>query len=663
MRLLCQDDATVPAAMFRHCPLARAWLVFSVTAQALAGIVCLADQAAPAARPPSQWITPRPFKRPLPDDAAGSSRDFRWLLTDRQINAQNDEEFVHEARLTLTSAGVEVASHILIRYDPTCQSLTLHWARIWRGTNKLDRLDPAKLRVSQAGTDVEESLFNARKTAILLLDDVRVGDIVDYAYTIEGSNPALDRKFFGTVQLQFREPVDHAVTRLVWPSSRRLYITNHLTNIHPAASRKGDAVEFTWDVLKAPALRLEPGTPVWYDPYPWVQLSELPKWSDVNQWALRLFSTNTPMSPELKRKIGEWKLLPQPETRALAALRFVQEEIHNAGIDEGPVEYKPAQPSVVFARGHGNGNDKSLLLVAILRSLKFEAFPVLVNDYRGRELAELHPSPALFDRVLVKASVDGQSFWLDPAAAYQRGGLALRAWPSYGWGLRVGAGVTGLTPIPLCPVEPKTTVTEYLNLGDLNSESMMKIVTVAEGPDADALREHLATTPREEIERETFNVYAGCYPFIRRTSPLVYTDDGQQNRIEMTESYAMSKVWSRLPGEVDFHCRIYAVNVDGALVKPAESFRAMPLALPYPVHQVFHAKLNVTTFMPIDASNATIRDPAFYFQRTVTLAPNDLLLNYEYRSTTDAVAAGAVPAYMRDVDSATAALGYTVIGP
>ena len=46
------------------------------------------------------------------------------------------------------------------------------------------------------------------KTAVLLLEDIRPGDIIDYAYSIDGSNPALDGMFTDRVALQFQEPVN-----------------------------------------------------------------------------------------------------------------------------------------------------------------------------------------------------------------------------------------------------------------------------------------------------------------------------------------------------------------------------------------------------------------------------------------------------------------------
>ena len=661
MILLRQGDFRFPVETVHPFRCRLACLAFLVAVQTLAGRVCQGAEVVPAVQPPSQWVTPKKFDRPLANEPVDPSLDYRWLLADRQINAQNDEEFVHEVRQPLTAAGIQFGSRILINYDPTCQSLTFHWARLWRGTNKLDRLDPSRMRLNEAALDAKDWLFGSEKTAILPLDEVRVGDIVDYAYSIEGRNPALGGKICDAVQLQFDQPVDRAVTRLVWPYGRRLYLTNHLTSIQPTTLRKTNVIEFTWDVRKVPGLPLEPMTPASYDPYPWVQLTEFASWPDVSRWALRLFTTTNLSSPDMVRQINQWRQLPDPADQVVAALRLVQEQIRPTGAGDRLAGYEPAQPSVVFGRRFGDGKDKALLLVTLLRALQIDASPVLVHEELGEELAQLLPSPILFNRVVVQVNLEGQSFWLDPMATFERGPLRLRSWPSYGWELMVGRAVSGLTPVPPCSVQPLTTMTEYLNVGGLFDETTAKVVTVAEGADADRLRQRLALTPREDLERENLNAFAKFYPLIHRAAPLVYADDEQQNRIEVTELYTMEKVWTRPPNEANYHFRIYAVNVDGALTEPPASNRAMPLAVQYPVHQIFHAEVTMAA-LPGDADNVIIDRPAFYFHRTANIIGGKLILHYEFRSWTDALAPFAVPAYTRDVNAVVEALGYTLFG-
>jgi transglutaminase-like putative cysteine protease len=632
---------------------------FIMSAAALTPV--FAHDSKPAVAPPSKWVVPVRTDGKFNLDPSDPSTSLRWVLVERQINAKNDEQFFHWVRQVLTPDGVQKASHIAIEYDPSYESLTMHWVKIWRGTNALNCLDPSRILTSQRGLATDDFLFSAERPATLLLDDVRPGDIIDYAYSIEGSNPALDGMFTYRVPLQFEEPVDHLVTRLLWPPPRKFYVQNHGTDIYPTTAYRSNMVEFTWDATKVPGLRLQPPTPIWYNPYPWVQLSEYQKWSDVNKWALRLFTTSNPLSPELARKIDDWKLLPGQEDRALAALQFVQEQIRHTGPDSGATVYEPATPSTIFARRFGDCKDKTWLLVTLLRSLDIDAYPVLVNTRARQTVADLHPSPVVFDHAIVQATINNQYYFLDSTAAYERGPLAVRSWPNYGYGLLIRPGVTALREIPPCPVLPKTTVTAYFRVGGLNEESDVRIVTVAEGADAEALREHFSTTPPDEIEREFYHAQARYYSEISSTAPLQFTDDEQNNRIQITEFYSIARMWSRLPEEAYYHCHFYSVNVDDAMRKPDVSGRTMPLGIDYPVHQVSRVEASWATGWPVQPDNHTIENPAFSFYRTENFIGTNLVIEHEYRSLSDVVAPEAVPTYLRQLDAAIDFLGCTVV--
>jgi len=368
---------------------------------------CRGEEARPEVAPPAKWVVPIAFNPRGRLEAAAASQEMRWILKDRQINAQSNETFIHQVRQVLTPSGVKKGSHISIDYDPSYQLLTLHWARIWRGTNALNRLDPDKIQISQHGLDTEELLFSAEKSALLLLEDVRSGDIIDCAYSVKGENPVFTGSFSTHIETQAREPIDRLVTRLLWPPARHLYVRNHGTDARYSVTRKSDLLEFTWNLVKVPGLRDEPPLPVWYQPFSSVQLSEFQKWADVNQLALGLFTDTTPLSPELTRKINEWKRLPGREDRVLAALRFVQDDIRYLGIETGASGYRPADPATVFARRFGDCKDKSHLLATILRALGIDARPTFVNTRFRQTVVDMLPSATDFDHVITRVNMDG----------------------------------------------------------------------------------------------------------------------------------------------------------------------------------------------------------------------------------------------------------------
>ena len=155
-----------------------------------------------------------------------------------------------------------------------------------------------------------------------------------------------------------------------------------------------------------PGVPREDPLPAGYDPLPWVQWSEYEKWSEVNQWALTLFTNAQPLSPDLTRQIKEWRHLPGAEQRVPAVLRFLQDDIRYQGIETGAEAYTPADPSLVFARRFGDCKDKTMLCVVILRALGIEAYPVLVSTDLRQTIQDWQPTSTAFDHAIVQVSVD-----------------------------------------------------------------------------------------------------------------------------------------------------------------------------------------------------------------------------------------------------------------
>jgi transglutaminase-like putative cysteine protease len=609
--------------------------------------------------PVSPWITLLTFQRltRLEDLTSGESR---LLLRDVQINARTQETFHHEARQLLAREGVQNGSHISVDFNPGRQSLVLHWVKIWRGLNTFDKLNLENVKVIEPERALEQYLFTGEKRALLLLDDVRAGDIVDYAYTIRGDDPAENSNMREAIPLREYEPVEHLATRLLWPEGRPLYLKNHGADAKPFTVKKDGMTEFIWDYKKVPGLKLEDSLPTWYDPLPWVQWSEFQKWPDVIKWELTIFTNSTPLSPELARQIKEWRALPAAEDRVLAVLRFVQDEVRYQGIETGAEAFTPADPSLVFARRFGDCKDKTMLCVTVLRALGIEACPVLVSTTWRKTIEDWQPTATAFDHAIVQVTVDGQHYFLDPTVGFERGPLAARSWPDYGRGLVLDPKATGLTVIRDCPVQPRTTVLEYAVVRILPLPTNLKIITIADGADADAMRRRLATTTPSEMENDNLNAFAALYPGITRSAPLEHTDDEKANEIVVTDYYQIANFWSALPTGPGYICRFYSFNVDRAVKKPLVSFRSMPLALKYPEHQVFRAEITLPLSNPVAPGTWAVNNPAFHFHKTVLRSGGKVLLEQEYDTLADSVPVDALPNYLSQLDQASDLLGYSL---
>jgi transglutaminase-like putative cysteine protease len=646
---------TIVAWLARACSLGVLAVALSGTMPASA-----ADNSTTQFGPPDSWVRPHFFDQQSTANLPDASADQHWLLVERQINAQQNETFVHSARQVLTADGVQNGSTLTIDFNPGYETLTWHWARIWRDGQHLERLDTNNVKVVQQEQELDQFVLNGQKSAVLVLDDVRVGDIIDYAYSVKGANPVFDPYFSDEVPVQMADPVERLFTRVVWPRQRHLYAKPHGCYVQPAATAGKGNIEYVWDLRQVPGLALEDSLPAWYEPEPWVQLSEFQTWAAVNQWASGLFRVTSPCSPSLAQKIAEWKQIPDQEQQILAVLRFVQEEVRYFGIEIGASTEKPTDPSTVFKRRFGDCKDKSWLFVTILRALGIEAYPVLVNSTLRRAIEDWQPSSDAFDHCIATVMCNDQMYWVDPTMNYQRGSLAEHYLPAYGCGLVISPATTGLTAIPQTTGLPRTTTTEYFQIRGNTEPADLKVVTIAEGSAADDLRQLFATTKLTDIEKNYTHFYSDLYPGIKMSSPVVIDDNEQEDTVQTTEFYSIDKIWTVSGKDRNYSCTFYPSTIAGLLKTPVDTDRKLPLGINFPDHQILRTEITLPKEWQTDANAKTINDPAFFFRKEYRSAGNKIVMEYEYQSLADSVSPDLTGAYIDHLNQCSQGLGYTL---
>jgi hypothetical protein len=619
-----------------------------------------ADTSSLGYGPPSAWVKAHIYDQLSLQTSVDASADQHLLLYEQQINAATNETFIHSVRQVLTLDGVQKNSTLSIDYSPSYQTLTWHWARLWRDGKHLERLDTNKVTLLQKEPELDQYLLDGQKSAVLILDDVRVGDIIDYAYSVKGANPVEGGFFSAVVPVQLSDPAGRLLTRVVWPKKRHLFARAHGCEIQPVALSVRDDLEYTWDLHQVPALAIEDSLPSQYDPQPWVQLSEFKTWAEVNRWAMALFQNQPAFSPELTQKITEWRQLPDQEQQILAVLRFVQEEVRYFGIEIGMSSEKPADPSTVFSRRFGDCKDKSRLFVSIVRALGIEAYPVLVNSTLGRVLDDWQPSADAFDHCIAVVIFDGRTCWLDPTMNYQRGPLSAHYLPDYARGLVVAPATTGLSVISQSAGLPLTVTTEFFQLGLRADPATLRVVTVAVGADADSLREFFANSKRTDIEKHYTHYYSDIYAGIKMTSPIEVDDDQAADRFQITEYYSIDSAWNY--SDKDHTCR-FSFNpeeIADLMKTPVDTERLMPLGIEYPVHRILRTEVTLPGPWPAEQDNKTISDPAFVFRRNVGCVGNKLGMVYEYEALADSVSPDSVTTYLQRLKQAGDSLGYSI---
>ena len=602
----------------------------------LSGLTAPAGRAARAysVAPPPAWVD-----AVAPPDAAGDdARDARDgvldLLEDGQVRvtAGSVERYARRVQKALTAAGVENVSQVQIEFDPTEESLVLHAIAIRRGAAALDALRTASVSVIQPERELDERIYSGMLEAVVVLEDVRPGDVVDLSYSLVGRGDGFGGRFADAFALGEPYPVRRVRWRLLWPEGRRLFSRARNVEVEPTVRRAGGAVEYVWLRERARAVDVDDDAPAWFDPTPVVEVSEYETWAEVAAWAAPLYRPPAALPDELARQVEAWRAaFESPEQRLAAAARFVQDEIRYTGIELGPGSYRPADPATVLARRYGDCKDKSLLLATALAALGVDAAPALVHFDRGRALPEAQPSPLAFDHCIVRAETGGRVYWIDPTIQLQRGDLARHANPDYGHALVVRAGTEALEAIGSAPGggEPATSVSEVYTLE--GEGARLESVETYTGAAADEIRYLLAQTSLEDLGADGVAWYGGAFGAVEAEGLPEVSDDEAANRVRVAERYRIAGFWE------DGARTLTADRVAEVLSSPRGARRAGPIAVDHPVDVAQTIEVRGAAPIDVDEASTAYEDEATRFSYRAASADGALRLEFRYRTLADHV--------------------------
>ncbi len=354
--------------------------------------------------PVPDWVVPCSFSPNFKPDLAGQ---VTYLLCDKQLHAEKHQEYTHRALRLETNQAVQRQSEWRIDCDPRRQRITVHWIRIHRGDQQFDQTRLNSLRAAAAVTE-------GRQTLVLMLEDVRIGDILEWSYTIE-ERPV---RMAGQCASFYALPDGASVVKLFFSvrfnESRPMKWKSSAQELAPAEAHAQNEVHWVWARENIAGSIPEENTPEWHVTQTWIQISDCADWEKVA--ADFAAAWNDGQEGATIKAILQELMLAQSGVleQADKAIHLVQDEYRFLAEDAELDGEPPVMPEIVARRRFGNGKDLAFLLAQLLRGLKIEAQLVLVNTKLRKSLGDLLPSPGLFNHVVVEFEVRGESDGLMP---------------------------------------------------------------------------------------------------------------------------------------------------------------------------------------------------------------------------------------------------------
>ncbi len=375
--------------------------------------------ASPVYAAPADWVNVTDLASIL-DEKAGSEAIL--VMIDQQLQLQPGHLYSYQdvaIRIDSAKTMSSMAQLFTPSWHPDHGDLIIHRFEIVRAGEGIDLMTSQNVfQVIRRERNLERQMINGMLTAFSQLEDLQLGDVVRLSYTITQTNDALD----GRVQTSRRflnedVNIDFLRQTVRWPVDMEVNWRVSKDEIVPTRQTLDG-----WNILefdyRAPQLDVEipDNAPMRFRDANYFEAASFRSWEDV--WLV-----NDKLYPEEDGIVpgGELDLVikaiaeqtDDKKERMALALRLVQDQIRYLFNGMGFGNYEPQTPEETWRLRYGDCKAKTYLLLAALRRLGIGAEPMLVHINQRDAVADRLPSLQAFNHIIVRAELDGLTYWLD----------------------------------------------------------------------------------------------------------------------------------------------------------------------------------------------------------------------------------------------------------
>jgi tetratricopeptide (TPR) repeat protein len=453
--------------------------------------------------PAPDWVAPAPPNEPAPavGDAAvrALAFDHQILFDDTGVHTYTFQRFQVLTRQGLSSVGT-----VSLVWSPERQTMQVHSLRIVRGDQTIDVLADQAFETLRRESSLESDMLDGRLTATIQPRDLRVGDILELAFTDHDSNGVLAPHLEAFEGLGAGQTIDRYRLLARWSNTRplRVMASQPWADIQPRRVR-GDWV-YEVEARNLTPERVPDDLPQRFSLFRTVQFTDFASWAEASSLMAPLYETGATLEPDspLQGEIERIRAAYDTDAdRAAAALRLVEDQVRYLALSMGQGNYVPMSADEVWRSRYGDCKGKTVLLLALLKGLGIEAEAVLVSTGWGDGLDAQLPLLSWFDHVIVRAQVDGTARWMDGTRIGDRT-LEDLIPPPYRWGLPVRPEGAGLEPIVQPPLTRPSMdyIAEIDARAGIDADAAMTLDLVFHGDSATALRAQIGNIPPDQLE-------------------------------------------------------------------------------------------------------------------------------------------------------------------
>ncbi len=608
------------------------------------------------------WVDWLAMPAANPDRLRAAEDGVYDLLFDTQVRIAGGQEVTFRRRVikVLDRAGLEGAAQTQVDFDPAFEKLAINRAAIWRDGHMIDRTAGAAIDILRRESELDNGIITGHRTAVVRLDDVQVGDVVDIGWSWQALSSPWPGDYFAQPDMGWSVPMALTRFRLIVPAGKPIAIRQSQGLPRPVVRAAAGEVEREWRVVDPDPVAAVKHAPAWWHRWPYLDISTMDSWAAVAASGLRQFQGDQTLPAGYAARVDAIAAASaDPAKRAIAALRLVQDSIRYTSLSIGLGGFVPRHPAEVVRSGFGDCKDKSQLLAVTLRRLGIPAWPALTDIDEGPGLAARLPSAAAFDHVIVLARIGGRDRWFDATESHQGGTMKTLADLPYGYALPLRPGQRGLLAIP-DPTPAAHTMASVETYRYRHGGLALTVETSFSGDEADAKRGELASAGAAKVQRGYLDYYRASYPGIAEDGDMRVTDDRDANRLLIRESY-------RLPGTARDYAKTLAslqVTADSlrSLYKEIDDAdgRTAPIVLPWTIRRAHRIVFDMPGYAIDLPRLEDSHGPAFDMTARATHQGSRAVMDFTLAGRARVLPASAAADYARQLKELDDATNWTV---
>ncbi|MBC8051640.1 MAG: DUF3857 domain-containing protein [Sphingobacteriaceae bacterium] len=379
--------------------------------------------------PVPSWVK----KYPLPELKKNYSLDLALVHSEAQYNHISKERFIRSIFYLNTFEGLNKIKSFYASYEPDFHKLTINKAIIYRKENSINLNSQLHLEHKLHEKQIGGEKYDSDAGVYIFLNQVRIGDMVELAYTIKGEQP----DFRGVLSIQHKIPLKELIgtsyLRIIGAANKAInYSTSPSVNIKPKRVYTNTQNYFEFIYTNNEVDIHSPGIQIYvYDSN---------SWKEVNEINLKNFQLDILPSKSIYEKVSKLThKLTTGQEKINAILNFTQNLFY--------LEYdliEPKKPDLVLKQGFGDCKSKSLLAVKMLECINIHAWPVLVKS-TGIKNSLLNTHALIFDHCVVEFVMGTDTLLFDPTKGPQSRSVYKKDVSTLRYGLRLIKNNAGLS--------------------------------------------------------------------------------------------------------------------------------------------------------------------------------------------------------------------------